>query len=108
MNEELTMARRRPCIGCRLPECPGKECPRWQTWFLESWEGVNRYAWEQMDRLGKTEPRGFVYELPHMVKSPCKSCRCSAWCDRCCSLRIKWWDAQMGRIRKRGGCHAQR
>ena len=62
---------------------------------------MNRYAWAKMDELGRQEPKSFCYELPHMVKSPCESCCCRDWCDTACSLRIKWWDARIGRLRRR-------
>jgi len=108
MNKNRKMARLRPCNACRLRQCEELECPKWQTWFLESWARVNQYAWAQMDELGREEPRSFVYGLPHEYKSPCETCRCSDWCDTPCSLRIKWWDARIGRLRKSGGNHAAR
>ena len=55
MNE-MNMARRRPCNGCRMARCQNLDCPRWQEWFLESWEGFNRYLWAQIDARGRVEP----------------------------------------------------
>lgn len=107
MNK-TTMARRRPCNGCRMARCRKMDCPRWQEWFLESWEGVNRYLWAEIDARGRTEPEKFYYDQPHMIKSPCETCPCAAWCDTPCSLRLKWWDARMGMLRRRSGCHAKR
>ena len=108
MNDERMMGRRRPCNACRMRHCDGMDCPQWQVWFLESWGRVNRYAWAIRDEMGREEPRGFVYGLPHEYKSPCESCPCSAWCDTPCSLRLKWWDRQMAILRKRGDAHAAR
>lgn len=88
-----------PCRDCWQVQCDGMECPKWQVWFLEAWADVNRYAWEQMDALGRQEPEKFRYELPHMVRSPCRGCRCEEWCDRVCSLRAKWWDERMGNVK---------
>ena len=108
MDDVITMQRQRPCNACRKGQCPEMDCPAWQVWFLESWARVNHYAWAKRDELGREEPANFCYELPHMVKSPCQGCMCEAWCDTPCSLRIKWWDARVGRLRKRGGDHAPR
>ncbi len=91
----------KPCRTCRRAVCPQEDCGAWQVWFLGRWEEYNRYLWLQMDALGRREPRGFCYELPHMVKSPCDTCPCRDWCDTPCAARIKWWDARIGRLRKR-------
>lgn len=107
MNESR-MACKRPCNACRMQVCLQKDCARWQEWFLDSWACVNRAAWAEMDALGRRPREKFCYDPPHMVKSPCDSCRCGAWCDTPCSLRIKWWDARMGAMRKRGGFYAAR
>ena len=107
MDIRCEMAAQRPCKVCRRPDCQEKDCGRWQIWFLESWAAVNRYAWAQMDELGRQEPKGFVYGAPHEYKSPCAHCLCEKWCDTPCSLRLKWWDARMGQIRRRNG-YAQR
>lgn len=104
MDMKCEMAGRRPCKVCRRSDCEEMNCGRWQMWFLESWAAVNRYAWAQMDELGRQEPKGFVIALPHERKSPCIGCMCESWCDTPCSLRIKWWDAQIGRLR-RGNSH---
>lgn len=93
------MYEKRPCKSCRLRDCSELECGRWQEWFLESWAAVNGYAWKKMDELGREEPGCFRYELPHMVKSPCVGCVCECWCDTPCSLRLRWWDARIGRLR---------
>ncbi len=103
MEIRSELARKRPCKLCRRRECKEMECGRWQAWFLESWAAVNRYAWAQMDEKGRQEPKRFVYGLPHEYKSPCEGCLCEGWCDTPCSLRLKWWDARMGRIRRRNG-----
>ena len=103
------MAKARPCNSCRMRQCDELQCPKWQVWFLDSWAALNRYAWARMDELGRQEETCFTYELPHMVKSPCDSCRCNGWCDKPCSLRIKWWDARMGQMRRKlGDGHALR
>ena len=75
--------------------------------LIFSWAAVNRYAWARMDELGRQEPKGFVIGLPHEYKSPCDGCLCEKWCDTPCSLRLKWWDARIGRLR-RGNSHAAR
>lgn len=106
MNEVMCM--QRPCVNCRQRQCAEKDCAKWQVWFLESWAGINQYAWAIRDEMGREEPKNFCYELPHMVKSPCVDCMCEKWCDTPCSLRIKWWDARIGRMRKRGGGYAAR
>ena len=36
-------------------------------------------------------------------QGPCPGCPCERWCDRVCSLRAKWWDDPMARLRKRLG-----
>jgi hypothetical protein len=90
-----------PCRQCRKCQCEEEKCGRWQMWFLESWAAVNRYAWAVQDELGRQEPRGFVYELPHMVKNPCLGCKCEAWCDTPCSARLKWWNRCVGKGRIR-------
>ena len=107
MDMKCEMAGQRPCRLCRRTECEEKECGRWQMWFLESWAAVNRYAWAQMDEMGRQEPKGILITLPHEVKSPCIGCMCESWCDTPCSLRLKWWDARIGRLR-RGNSHAAR
>lgn len=103
MEQYFGMAGRRPCNACRLRTCNEKDCARWQVWFLEAWTQANRYAWAQMDALGRQEPKNFQYELPHMCKSPCESCKCRDWCDTPCSARLKWWDARVGGLRTRMG-----
>lgn len=90
-----------PCKMCRKCDCEDVRCGRWQVWFLESWAAVNRYLWAQMDEQGRQEPKGFVYELPHMVKSPCEGCLCKAWCDTPCSQRLKWWDKRVRPLAER-------
>ena len=107
MDLRCEMAAQRPCKLCRRQDCEETACGKWQVWFLESWAAVNRYAWAQMDEQGRQEPKGFVYGLPHEDRSPCDHCLCSAWCDTPCSLRLKWWDARMGRIRRRNGYEAR-
>ena len=107
MDKQCEMAAARPCKTCRMTCWDEMECGKWQVWFLESWAAVNRYAWAQMDELGRQEPKGFVYGLPHEDRSPCDHCLCSRWCDTPCSLRLKWWDARMGRIRRRNGYEAR-
>ena len=104
MDGRCEMAGARPCKLCRRSDCEEMDCGRWQMWFLESWAAVNRYAWAQMDEKGRQEPKGFVYGLPHENKSPCEGCLCESWCDTPCSLRLKWWDARIGRYR-RGNRH---
>lgn len=94
------LCKQRPCHGCYEAVCPGVECGKWQIWFLEAWSGVNRYAWDQMDRQGRIAPEKFQYELPHMVRSPCVDCLCRAWCDTPCSLRLQWWDRNVGKGRR--------
>ena len=91
----------RPCRLCRKRDCPQEGCEAWQDWFLESWEGFNAYSWRQMDSLGRQEPTHFIYELPHLQKSPCEACRCRSWCDRPCSLRLQWWDHRIRRVERR-------
>lgn len=103
MEIRSEMAKKRPCKTCRRCECEEMECGRWQVWFLESWAAVNRYAWAQMDEMGRQEPKGIPIALPHEIKSPCEGCLCQRWCDTPCSLRLKWWDARMGRIKRRNG-----
>ena len=93
--------KKKPCEGCWEICCEGKACPRWQVWFLEAWEAVNRYGWQAVDQQGRQEPEKFQYELPHMIRSPCMDCPLEAWCDRPCSKRLKWWDKQVERIRKK-------
>ena len=85
----------KPCKTCRMQLCRETECEKWQQWFLEAWGAVNAYAWAQRDELGRQEPKGFVYELPHMVKSPCAGCLCERWCDTPCSARLRWWDQRV-------------
>jgi len=89
----------KPCRDCRKRICDQEACAAWQAWFLESWAAVNAYAWCVRDEMGAQEPKGFVYELPHMRKSPCCTCRCRDWCDTPCRDRLRWWDSQMGRLR---------
>lgn len=91
------MTKEKPCAACRELVCPQERCHAWQGWFLERWAAVNAYAWKIQDELGREEPKGFVYELPHMVKSPCCTCPCRAWCDTPCSKRLKWWDRGVAR-----------
>ncbi len=91
---------KKPCVGCRRRDCQQEDCAAWQVWFLEQWEQYNRYLWEQMDQAGRRQCRNFTYELPHMIKSPCDTCRCRKWCDTPCSQRLKWWDARMAKLRK--------
>ena len=88
-----------PCKTCRKGKCEEQQCGRWQMWFLESWAAVNRYAWAVRDEMGRQEPKGFCYELPHMVKSPCQGCPCESWCDTPCSARLKWWDRKMENVK---------
>ena len=106
--KNMALAAKRPCNGCRMVRCAEKNCPRWQDWFLERWEGMNRYLWAEVDAQGRREPEKFVYEMPHLIKSPCDGCPCEDWCDTPCSLRIKWWDARMGLLRRRGMGNAKR
>ena len=87
--------RKNPCKTCRMRVCEEMDCQRWQQWFLGSWEAHQRYAWEQMDRLGKWERGRFRYEAPHMRRSPCETCACSAWCDTPCARRLNWWDERV-------------
>ena len=100
-NESITG--QRPCFTCRQPVCTELHCPRWKAWFLESWAAVNHYGWAVRDELGREEPRVFVYDQPHMIKSPCCGCPCAGWCDTPCSLRIKWWDARIGALKRKLG-----
>ena len=93
----MTCFEQNPCRGCRQKECPERDCAQWQVWFLESWAAINRYAWAIQDEMGRQEPRGFCYELPHMIKSPCDTCPCGEWCDTPCSKRLKWWDRRVRR-----------
>ena len=105
---KTTHTEKRPCNSCRQPICHGQNCPRWQSWFLEAWEGIHRSLWLEMDAQGRMEQRKFYYDQPHMIKGPCDTCGCRDWCDVPCSLRRKWWDGQMEILRRRGSCHAQR
>ena len=86
-----------PYRRCRKAESCESLCVEGYEWFLESWNGFNRYLWEQMDRAGRQPQRKFRYELPHMVKSPCEDCLCKVWCDRPCSQRLAWWDSRVVR-----------
>lgn len=103
MNSCEAISGKRPCVTCRKPVCNAEQCLRWRAWFLESWAAVNRYAWAVRDEMGREEPKVFVYCQPHMVKSPCAFCPCESWCDVPCSLRIKWWDARIGSLRRKIG-----
>ena len=97
----MEMFRNRPCKLCRQRVCLEENCQRWQEWFLASWEAVHRYAWEQMDALGRREAGCFRYELPHGLASPCDGCVCSPWCDTPCARRVNWWDDRMVGIRRK-------
>lgn len=89
------VSKKKPCLNCWEICCEGKECALWQIWFLEAWEGINRYAWQAVDQMGRQVPEKFQYELPHMVRSPCVDCPLEAWCDTPCSKRLQWWDTQV-------------
>ena len=97
----------KPCVGCKVKPCPREGCWQWQEWFCRRWEDVNRYAWDQMDRLGRREPRGFLYGLPHEYRDPCEKCPCAAWCDTPCARRLKWWDFRMAQLRRRAMLSAE-
>ena len=88
----MEMFKNRPCKTCRRRDCLEENCDRWQQWFLNSWEAVHRFAWEQMDERGKREAGHFRYELPHIQASPCDKCVCNAWCDTPCARRLNWWN----------------
>lgn len=94
------MFEKKPCRGCMEIFCMGRECPRWQVWFFEAWERFNEAAWQEMDRRGRALEGKFVYELPHMRRSPCVDCRCETWCDRVCTLRARWWDEAKGGVNR--------
>lgn len=85
----------RPCRSCSRVVCCWPECAQWEVWFQEAWAAVNRYAWQLQDEQGRAEPEKFQYELPHMVRSPCRDCPCGEWCDVPCSKRLKWWDQRV-------------
>ena len=87
-----------PCRQCQEAEQCESMCVEGYDWFLESWEGFNRYLWAVMDAQGRQQKK-LRYELPHMVKSPCEGCLCNRWCDTPCSQRLAWWDARV--VRKR-------
>ena len=84
-----------PCTTCRMRVCEEMDCQRWQQWFLGRWEANHRYAWEQMEQLGRRERTVFRYEAPHLRVSPCEACVCKAWCDTPCARRINWWDERV-------------
>ncbi len=93
----------RCCLGCWEVLCQGKSCPDWQEDFLRRWDAVNRFAWEQIDRQGRVDSGKFTYELPHMRRSPCVDCSLQGWCTRACSKRLRWWDEEMNRLRRKLG-----
>ena len=93
-----------PCDCCSTP-CEGLPCDNWQRWFVKKWNSttrkIHRCLWKKMDNIGKQGyHRKFRYALPHEYTDPCKECICRQWCDTPCSLRLKWWDVSMARIRK--------
>ena len=84
--------KKNPCRFCRQKSCKEMECERWQLWFFESWNGLQKYAWEGVDRQGRREAECFRYELPHIHTSPCHGCVCESWCDIPCARRLNWWN----------------
>lgn len=90
-----------PCNECSEPVCMNILCEPYQRWFCRAWKRINQFAWRQMDKLGRM-PR-FCYVHPaercDPVVSPCEKCMCKDWCEKPCSLRLKWWDIQMAKLR---------
>lgn len=88
-----------------------KKCRRcwWQTvkdkqaleaWLLEVLGAEFRYQWQLRDEMGRQErvvhPDAYRRWLEN---GPCVGCPCEGHCDEICSLRAKWWDARMARLR---------
>lgn len=93
--------KRSPCIKCVNRNCADGPCSKYRRWFLRAWKKFNAYAWTVMDNRGKNKP--FQYGLPHediMAFGPCETCPCKVWCEKPCSLRLRWWDVSMAKLRK--------
>ena len=91
----------RPCTVCRQGMCEEKDCQRWQVWFLEAWEQVNRKAAEEIRRQNRLPEGKLLYGLPHEAVDPCRLCPAKRWCDTPCQRRLWWWDNRMEKIRRR-------
>ena len=89
-----------------------KKCRRcwWQTvkdrnaleaWLAEVLGAEFRYQWQIRDELGREEPRMVHPDVYRrwLEQGPCVGCPCQNHCDEICSLRAKWWDARVGRLR---------
>lgn len=68
----------------------------WKRLLRGAWRRRHCPVWQEMDRKGRCLEGKFVYESPHLRRSPCVGCRCAGWCDKPCRLRLWWWDTCVG------------
>lgn len=76
-----------------------------ERWLEEVLQCQRQAAWEEVDRAGR-EDGGLVHPEAYrrwVEQGPCVSCPCGLFCNRICSLRARWWDARMERVRRQLG-----
>ena len=76
-----------------------------QSWLVETLGAEFGYNWAVRDELGREEPR-VVHPVQYeawLEHGPCKGCPCAVGCRQVCSLRARWWDARMERLRRKLG-----
>lgn len=76
-----------------------------KRWLAEVLGAEFRYQWSRRDELGREEP-GLVHPNAYrrwLEEGPCVNCPCELRCNAICSLRAKWWDAKMEKVRRQMG-----
>lgn len=94
------MKHTKKCRTCRWGMV--KDQQAMDSWLAEVLGAEFRYAWSVRDELGREEPRlvhPAMYEA-WMEHGPCRGCPCELRCDEICSLRARWWDARVQRLKK--------
>ena len=95
-----------PCVGCtQRCNSGGIGCEKWRIRYLYRQKQINSYA-RKMLQPEVVMIDTFCYlhptELRHRLqRSPCEGCKLNNICDYPCDARLKWWDVQMGEIRRK-------